>query len=67
MLSEEERRDWLEMSRSAQLRRDFERLRQAAQRRTVTLDQYVTFASMMGRFGPPPPPRPFVRYSRVLL
>lgn len=67
MLSEQERHDMLEMSRSAQLREDLERLRQISQRRKVTLDQYVAFISMMGRFGPPPLPRPLVAYTRVLL
>lgn len=67
MLSEEERRDLLAMGRSTQLRREFDRTRQATRHRTITLDQYVAFLSMMSRFTPAAASRPFVRYSRVLL
>ena len=70
MLSEQERREMAEMARSPAIREEFERLRRASQldpSQPVDLDQLLDFLTTMSRCFPAPPPRPFVRYSRVLL
>ena len=70
MLSEEEKRQLKEMAQSAAIREEF-RAVQAASRfptdRPLDLDQFLDFLTTMSRLGPPPLPRPFVPYSRVLL
>lgn len=71
MLSEEEKREMQEMAKSDAVREEFRRLRAASKlpRSTpVDLDQLLDFLTTMSRLCPtPPPPRPFVPYSRVLL
>ncbi len=71
MLSEEERREMREVAASATVREEFERIR-AASRRPVDhpLDfaQFLKFLTLMTRLGGDRlRPRPFVRYTRVLL
>ena len=71
MLSEEEKRELKEMAASAAIREEFEQLRAASRlprSQPVDLDQLLDFLTTMARLCPtPPPPRPFVPYSCVLL
>ncbi len=71
MLSEQERREMLEMTKSAAVREEFRRLKTASQlpkNRPVDLDGLMDFLTTMTRFsGRPLPPRPFVHYSNVRL
>lgn len=58
------------MAKSGAIREEFERLRAASRFPTdqpVDLDRLIDFLTTMNRFGPPPQPRPFLRYTRVLL
>ena len=70
MLSERARREMKEDAKSAIIREDFERLRAASRldpAQPVDLDRLINFLSTMTRFGPLPPPREPIPYSRVLL
>ncbi len=71
MFSEEERRSFLDMAQSAELREEFRQLRALAglpKSEPVDVRQLCNFLTTMARLCPtPPPPRPFVPYSRVLL
>lgn len=72
MLSEEERREILEMARSAAVREEFRRLkmiaRQEAAVKPTSLDQFMAFLTTMNRLSSnAPAPRRFPSYSRVLL
>ena len=68
MLSEEEKRELLEMADSAAIRDEFRALRAAAEwpRAATDLDQLIVFLTTMSRFGSAHP-RTFVHYDRVLL
>ena len=71
MFSEEERRSFQEMAQSAQIREEFRQLRALTslpKSEPVDVRQLCNFLTTMTRLCPtPPPPRPFVPYSRVLL
>ena len=70
MLSDEEKQEMLEDARSVSLRGDCDRLQTFSRfppSEPVDLDQLLNFLTTMSRFGPPAPPRPFIRYTRVLL
>ena len=67
MLSEQERRELLDMARSAAVREEFRQLEAARTTHPVDLDTYVRFLTSMSRFTTPPPLRSFVPYTRVLL
>lgn len=71
MLSDREKREMKEMAQSEAVRKEFEML-EAASRfspdEPVNLDQLLNFLTTMARLCPtPPPPRPFVTYTRILL
>ena len=70
MLSDQEKQEMREDAKSASIRRDCDQLQTFSRfppSEPVDLDQLLNFLTTMSRFGPPPPPRPFVRYTRVLL
>ena len=71
MLSDEEKRQLKEMAASAAIREEFQRLREASKfprGQSVNIDELLDFLTTMSRLCPtPPPPRPFVPYTRVLL
>ena len=71
MLSDEEKRQMREDANSEALRRDFRLLRTPPRFDPATpidLDQLLDFLTTMSRLSSlPPPTRPFVPYSRVLL
>lgn len=71
MLSEQEKRELLEMGRSASVRQEFERVRQASalpRGKPVNLDQVVQFLSFMSRFcAVPARPRPPISYPNARL
>lgn len=69
MLSEQEKRELLEMAASAELRADFERLSRdsAERRRTMSPDAAVAFLDFMRRFAPSKLPRPAWRETLMLL
>ena len=68
MLSDEERRDLLDMAASASLREDCRRLRSAARAAGAAMDAdaLLAFLSAAARLGPTPPPRPPPLESRML-
>lgn len=53
MLSEEMKKEMLEVSASMALREDFRRLRRHGASSAMDLDQFIDFLKMMGRFSPP--------------
>ncbi len=59
MLSDEERRELLDMAASAALREDCRRLRLAARAAGAAIDVegLLAFLTAAARLGPPPPPR----------
>ena len=69
MLSDKEKRELLEMAASAELRAEFDRLRQSAAEsgRALSPDAFIAFLTAMARLAPPPPPRPAPREGRMLL
>lgn len=71
MLSEEEKRELKAMAASAAVREEFQRLRKMSELprdQSMNLDELVSFLSLMSRVCPTPStPRPFIRYTRVLL
>ena len=71
MLSDEEKRQMLEDARSEALRRDFALLQTPPRfppSAPIDVDELLNFLTTMSRLCPtPPPPRPFITYSRVLL
>lgn len=69
MLSDQEKREFLEMAASAELRADFERLSRAAaeRRRTMSPDAAVAFLDFMSRLAPSKLPRPQWRETLMLL
>ena len=70
MLSEQERRELTEMARSAPIREEFRRLREASSEAAqhVTLDAYIQFLTLMGRLSSLPARRtPPVSYSNARL
>ncbi len=69
-LSEQEKQEMKEMAASTAIREEFEQLRRASQfdpHQPMDLDLLINWLSTMNRCFPPPPPRPFVPYTRVLL
>lgn len=69
MLSEAEKREWLEMAASAEVRADFDRLSRASAelRRNRTPDAAVAFLGFMARLAPSKLPRPVWRETQMLL
>ena len=69
MLSEQDRRDLLEMARSASVRDEFRQVRalSRAAASCVPLQAAVHWLSVMNRLSPPPPPRQPIPYAHVLL
>jgi hypothetical protein len=69
MLSEEEQWE-IQVLSSERVRAALARLQALARNHSGTsfyLDEYMKFLTMVHMLFPPPPPRPFVPYSRVLL
>lgn len=71
MLSEQEKREMLEMARSATVREEFRQLKAASQipaGQSVDMDHLLDFLTAMSRLSTQPaPPRPFVEYTNVRL
>jgi hypothetical protein len=69
MLSEEEKREWLEMAASPEVRADFDRLSRASAelRRARTPDAAVAFLGFMARLAPSKLARPAWRETLMLL
>ncbi|OGR87837.1 MAG: hypothetical protein A3J74_10525 [Elusimicrobia bacterium RIFCSPHIGHO2_02_FULL_57_9] len=69
MLSEEEKRELLEMAGSSQLREEFRRLRQSPRSsRLMDLDRLMRFLTDFSRFSPARPPRESgPPYTQILL
>ncbi|MBI2093794.1 MAG: hypothetical protein HYT88_03620 [Candidatus Omnitrophica bacterium] len=67
MLSEEERREMLEMAKSTKIREEF-RILKAASRRSLNVDQLMSFLTGMSELNPTLVQRTrFVAYPRALL
>lgn len=69
MLSEQEKRELLEMAASAEMRSDFDRLSRASaeRRRKLSPDAAVAFLDFMARLAPSKLPRPEWRETVMLL
>ncbi len=67
MLSDEEKREMLELASSEQIREEFRALKEASRGGApLDVDALIRFLSTMSRLAPARP-REFVEYKRVLL
>ena len=70
MLSDQEKREMLEMAASSSVREEFEHLQRASQidpYQPMSADRLAAWLTAMSRIFPTSPPRKPVPYTRVLL